>query len=665
MTKNTKDKDQKILTIIVILVLVLVVIQTVNNIAKTIQNEDNRKIAERNDVTRLSVPKGIGAAGFGGDIGTANMCLNSAPIITNDCNLTDAELNTSIDYNCTFEAIDANGDEIHFSTISFTTPPLLNISSNGTVNFTIRRAHLTQTSRFRVYAIDDSQCDNNDTYKEFNVTVVGENRAPYLIRNFSNGQLVKNFYIQLYMNDYFTDPDEDVLGYFPVIETGGTVSVRFLGDIAQIRGVNCGPSTLYLTAIDPSGLTATSNTIQYDVTCPNQSIQPSGQSSSSGSGGGGGGGDSSVCHPDWRCTYWSPCRPDNRSFRRCVDFNACDRLNYMQYFTKNCTYYADEKCIEKWECNEWSICEDGIHTRMCIDKRNCGTTNNKPLEIENCSRIPSCFNGIQDQGETGVDCGGPCGACRNTEEPAKTKRINTVAILVTLLTLGTIGAIMYVFREKLLAIYNKLFGKKPRLKRKVFINNKQKEKLLQLLNIMQVRLDEGKMNHAIDESSILIKEYFKQLLSIDNLDKSELLTKIMKLKDKELEKLLVMFYAKVSGTIHLRNRGAELKAEEVQELIDEISHNIYLIAEFTEQDAINSVKDRATANKGHVELIFNKLSNIYIALKFGELIAAKNVYKEIIKLYEGLSAKEKSIPYTDIIRAFHAIHYLEMQYKES
>ena len=125
-----------------------------------------------------------------------------------------------------------------------------------------------------------------------------------------------------------------------------------------------------------------------------------------------------------------------------------------------------------------------------------------------------------------------------------------------------------------------------------------------------------------------------------------------------------MFYGKIIGTIHLRNKGVELKESEIQALIDEISHEIYLIAEFTDQDAINSIKDRSINSKDQLDIVYTKLSNLYIALKFGEIVIAKRTYKDILKDYEKLPTKEKSIPYTDIIRAFHAINYLEQQYKK-
>ncbi len=43
----------------------------------------------------------------------------------------------------------------------------------------------------------------------------------------------------------------------------------------------------------------------------------------------------------------------------------------------------------------------GLHPCECwFETLTCG-----------CPAAPSCFDGIQNQGETGVDCGGPCGAC--------------------------------------------------------------------------------------------------------------------------------------------------------------------------------------------------------------------------------------------------------------
>lgn len=41
-------------------------------------------------------------------------------------------------------------------------------------------------------------------------------------------------------------------------------------------------------------------------------------------------------------------------------------------------------CIEKWSCTEWSACENGVQTRTCNDKNNCGSDLYRPFESQPC-----------------------------------------------------------------------------------------------------------------------------------------------------------------------------------------------------------------------------------------------------------------------------------------
>ena len=66
----------------------------------------------------------------------------------------------------------------------------------------------------------------------------------------------------------------------------------------------------------------------------------------------------------------------------------------------------------EWFCGPWSVCdENGTRTRICYDLAECGTDEGKPPEKQNCTYIPHCYNGRQDQVEDGIDCGGPCPPC--------------------------------------------------------------------------------------------------------------------------------------------------------------------------------------------------------------------------------------------------------------
>jgi hypothetical protein len=71
-------------------------------------------------------------------------------------------------------------------------------------------------------------------------------------------------------------------------------------------------------------------------------------------------------------------------------------------------------CEEYWSCSEWGACMNGSKSRTCTDKNYCGTTDKKPVVTRLCGEAAveaACSNNVQDQGETGVDCGGPCGPC--------------------------------------------------------------------------------------------------------------------------------------------------------------------------------------------------------------------------------------------------------------
>jgi hypothetical protein len=69
-------------------------------------------------------------------------------------------------------------------------------------------------------------------------------------------------------------------------------------------------------------------------------------------------------------------------------------------------------CQENWECNNWSKCRsDGYQNRTCADKNKCKTFENKPSEIQKCIYTPTCFDGIKNGLEEGMDCGGLCTPC--------------------------------------------------------------------------------------------------------------------------------------------------------------------------------------------------------------------------------------------------------------
>lgn len=70
-------------------------------------------------------------------------------------------------------------------------------------------------------------------------------------------------------------------------------------------------------------------------------------------------------------------------------------------------------CYENWDCSEWTICSGGRKTRTCVERNDCGTEKYKPSESMSCFAdvTATCSDGFKNQGETKVDCGGPCEPC--------------------------------------------------------------------------------------------------------------------------------------------------------------------------------------------------------------------------------------------------------------
>lgn len=90
-------------------------------------------------------------------------------------------------------------------------------------------------------------------------------------------------------------------------------------------------------------------------------------------------------------------------------------------------------CNDAWTCSPWGDCIDGIKTRQCgfnddptcvgnvetpIMEEKCGTPTvsyEPPEEIyepEVVAPQTTCNDAIQNQGEEGIDCGGPCMPCK-------------------------------------------------------------------------------------------------------------------------------------------------------------------------------------------------------------------------------------------------------------
>jgi hypothetical protein len=78
------------------------------------------------------------------------------------------------------------------------------------------------------------------------------------------------------------------------------------------------------------------------------------------------------------------------------------------FFTGATVETTEEICSPDWSCTEWSECINETQSRTCEDINSCGSEEGKPAILQSCVLPETCFDGIKNQNETGVDCGGVC-----------------------------------------------------------------------------------------------------------------------------------------------------------------------------------------------------------------------------------------------------------------
>ncbi len=69
-----------------------------------------------------------------------------------------------------------------------------------------------------------------------------------------------------------------------------------------------------------------------------------------------------------------------------------------------------DSCTPNWECGEWQECIDETQIRICTDLNQCNPEELASTESQACvvKIKETCSDGIKNQNETGIDCGGIC-----------------------------------------------------------------------------------------------------------------------------------------------------------------------------------------------------------------------------------------------------------------
>jgi hypothetical protein len=382
-------------------------------------------------------------------------------------------------------------------------------------------------------------------------------------------------------------------------------------------------------------------------------ISVSASGSPTGPGGGGGGGGSPLimkrkCEPDWNCSKWSPCQLPGVQYRSCVDLNDCPGTWEKPEERRNCTFILSPSCFD-------------------------GIKNQGELEIDcggPCNPCSNCYDGIQNQGEEGVDCGGPCprqcgalyalyplcgdGVCQGTDVLfcwQDCKQTYYIIVIAAILL-----AIYLLYGSKKLMRSIKKAIRQSKLK--LMMKEKKAPALVVIAELERIEkaASEKNINVLFKTYSKLIKEFF----SVFYLIKYEFTFEELRaeLNRKGVDKDLIKKIGNVFDVVERVEYGKYAISYEA--FINAIGLSKLVIAEIVqtkEMEKEDNFLDKIVRKiRGEKKL---KINEAFVLLKTkikeGNKVEATKYYKRVKELYTKLSQKEKRTYYKDLIKVYGQI----------
>jgi len=647
----------------ILIVLAIIIAQTFVLVTKTYQDINSYK-------------KDYVVSGTGKAAGVVSFCINSQPLL----NISDCSPNATqgVYYTCWIFGSDPDNNSISFfnqfievnRAFNDSLNPPFEVSREGYVNFTPSNNDVGNY-KLLFWVSDGIGCSNSENSENFSLNIINVNDPPYLVKPIPNqsitiGQTLNAFYL----DDYFADPDQDDLSYSVILTNSVfTVTIEDTTNRVAIRSNTC--TTLgyaMFVARDPYDEIATSNLVRLE--CRQQQEEPPAGGRGGSGGGGGGGGIFKPCKSEYECYDYHKCNSSNLKLQKCVDTKGCDEPVFL---TVPCKYEESILCNESWKCSEWGPClPNGTHVRGCVDVNNCNTTNEIPALIQECEYIGTCDDGIKnfhdDSWEEGIDCGGPCPACKSIQVPYPFEEEKSILIyIITGIILLLLASILlyHYFRKEINAALAKAGWILSRRKKKnLLLSIEDKKKLLAGILDLEQKLDEVEPFNSLNKYSELIRYYFVRVKPYQGnlapeFDLEELKSIINKKKVKVVSILNNIFVSSFEKYLSVEQNKALITKRNIILLMEELRNLVLQTSKVEPGDLVKEVKEMDIPAKiGAIEKVIIMITNAYIALQYEELEIAKKKYLELLTVYEKLSVKEQETVFEDVSRLYHNISYV-------
>ncbi|MGV8162926.1 MAG: hypothetical protein ACP5N2_06365 [Candidatus Nanoarchaeia archaeon] len=579
--------------------------------------------------------------------GTVSICINQPPVLISGCeeliNQSTSQINNT--YACQINAtkiiFDANYS-LNYSYVSFTMPGVyFNLNSSGFVTIDANETGVG-TYLIPISIKDTSPCPMPLVY-DYQFSILNLNDPPILTRLLPSKDINEgDFIMPFFLDDYFMDPDGDEITY----SVSNSVFSIFIDNVTSRVTITaptgfCEEEDVYFIATDEHNLSTESNPVSLEEICTEEQT----------GGGGGGGGGRTFCEPEWSCRDWSKCFINSTQFRTCIDLNGCDLDELKKDFWKECTYVPT--CYDGVQNQGETGIDCGGPCAACMLKEEPP----KPKE-------PSCNDGIKNQGETGIDCGGPCLVCKQIEVPGlipddKGNDILTM-LMIILFSAGAIALIYAIFRKEVKTLFAKIAWWMTRRKKKqILLEDNEREELMDLLRVLDEKT--RKAGSSIKPTDKLFQEtmrvnrlYLNYALKSHSFYEDELEKALKRVLNNDLARALKMF---VKRQTVLETSNQTISRENLLYYVQELRQLVLNTSRYDRKD-YSFVAKEISLTGTPVERCNALLYNATVALEFMQVDNAKDYYYELLKTYEVLNEKEKGMVFYEISKVFNYIRYV-------
>lgn len=504
----------------------------------------------------------------------------------------------------------------------------------------------------------------------FNLTILPDVGPPILLQPIPNSTWNQDSALIPYnIRNYWFDPMGSVefLEYSVSGNQDVTIEFHQTGEVTLTpRSGWCGTELVRYTATSPfSNLSTESNLVELEVRCTPDSGEQEQTSTGGGGGVGGGGGTVSApraCVEDIFCYEWSECQ-----YTQAVTETG-DDLELIIEGVRGSRVYLVEEMPENV-----SVFYRGYKYKECFDTRGC--SDRTRMYTEACEFEPSCFDGIQNQDEEGVDCGGVCPPCQDEEvidgvgdeeelipevrpeEPVllDTEDRTTLFLFYTVLGLFVLVAALLILRRLIKALIAKLVFKHQKKNRVLLLEGNAKQRILDALQDIEARIGKEPVLKLQEELSGVVREYFQAILGlhfeftyqelVEQLSKQEVLSLV--------QDILQAFF---NRSIELEFSGKPVTETVLTALINEVREIVYQTAVLTQQDLKELEKDLSFRDipddVPQADRFYLLLSQAHIALQYGRVGVGQELYQLLKHVYESAPEQSQQLWYQDLQRFY-------------